>query len=229
MTFTRYAIYYVPGADAPWSRFATQWLGWDMALGQPVPHPDIADLDISPLTETPRKYGLHATLKPPMRLAPNHSADALRAACETLAKSRAPVTLDGLQLTRIGRFLALGAIGDTSDLNRLAAACVTELDQYRAAPSKEEQTRRVRPNMSQAHLANLAQWGYPHVLDHFRFHITLTGKLPKPRLLQVETLLKDRLAPLLPVPYILSQIALVGEAADGRFHLIEQFKLTGQA
>ncbi|MEX0304933.1 MAG: phosphonate metabolism protein, partial [Leisingera sp.] len=42
MTFTRYAIYYAPPADAEWSRFGASWLGWDMETGRELAHPEAA-------------------------------------------------------------------------------------------------------------------------------------------------------------------------------------------
>lgn len=40
MTFTRYAIYFAPPAEAEWSRFAAHWLGWDMERGCRLTQPE---------------------------------------------------------------------------------------------------------------------------------------------------------------------------------------------
>ncbi|TNJ47728.1 DUF1045 domain-containing protein [Phaeobacter sp. B1627] len=241
MTFTRYAVYYAPPAEADWSRWATGWLGWDMERGCTAPHPDVADLglaepgaaelgaaglNVAEITATPRKYGLHATLKPPMRLAAGTDEGQLRAACTALAATQPPVALAGLEIARLGRFLALCPIGEVSALNRLAAACVTELDAFRARPSEAELDRRRAAGLSPQQDENLTRWGYPYVLDQFRFHITLTGKLPKAQLPRVEACLAARLAPKLPRPLILTDLALVGEAEDGRFHLLHRYALS---
>ncbi len=225
MTFTRYAIYYAPPADAAWSKWATQWLGWDMEAGAEVAHPEAGTLDVAAITATPRKYGLHATMKPPMRLATGTDEGALRAACAALAATRAPVMLDGLQIERLGRFLALRPIGDVSALNALAAACVTELDPFRAPAPEAEIEKRRAGGLSPEQDAHLLQWGYPYVLDQFRFHITLTGKLPKGDLPAVEDFLASKLAPLLPQPFVITDLALMGEDAEGRFHLIQRYPL----
>ncbi len=231
MTFTRYAIYYAPPAEADWSKWAAAWLGWDMEAGLALPHPaapdlDAAGLDVAAITEVPRKYGLHATIKPPMRLATGRDEAGLRAACAALAASRAPVTLSGLQIERMGRFLALRPLGDVAALNALAAACVTELDGFRAPAPDAELQRRRAAGLSPAQEDNLLRWGYPYVLDQFRFHITLTGKLPKSALPQVEDHLTSALAPLLPAPVVIRDLALMGEAEDGRFHLIQRYALS---
>lgn len=225
MTFTRYAIYYAPPAEAAWSKWATDWLGWDMEAGCATVLPDAGALDVAAITATPRKYGLHATMKPPMRLATGTDEDALRAACAALAATRAPVRLEGLQVERLGRFLALRPLGDVSALNALAAACVTELDTFRAPASNAEIEKRRAAGLSAEQDTNLIQWGYPYVLDQFRFHITLTGKLPKGDLPAVEDYLATELAPLLPQPFEINDLALMGEAEDGRFHLIQRYPL----
>ncbi len=227
MTFTRYAIYFAPPAEAGWTRFATQWLGWDMETGQPVAHPDIAGVDVSSVTEVPRKYGLHATMKPPFRLAQGQSFDSLHAACAEFAATRAPVVLDGLEIARLGRFLALRPVGDTAALNALAAGCVRELDAFRAPAPQSELDRRRGAGLRPEQEANLVQWGYPYVMEVFRFHITLSGRLDKPTLTTVQTTLEDRLAPLLPNPFQINDLTLVGEAEDGRFHMIHRYALSG--
>ncbi|KIC20265.1 DUF1045 domain-containing protein [Leisingera sp. ANG-Vp] len=227
MTFTRYAIYYAPPANAEWSRFGASWLGWDMETGTELPHPEIAGLDIAAITEVPRKYGLHATMKPPMRLAEGQTQAALETACAALAAAQKPVTLDSLHLARLGRFLALRPTGDQAALNTLASACVTELDPYRSPAPAAELERRRAAGLTPEQDSNLTRWGYPYVLDQFRFHITLTGKLPKPELPAVEAALTEHLIPLLPAPFAITDLALMGEAADGRFHLIHRYALSG--
>lgn len=226
MTFTRYAIYYAPCADAAWSKWATSWLGWDIVAGREVAHPSAGALDVATITATPRKYGLHATLKPPMRLADGHDESALRGACEALAARLPPVQLEGLQVERLGRFLALRPIGDVGALNALAAACVTELDGFRAPAPDAEIAKRRAGGLSAEQDAHLLQWGYPYVLDQFRFHITLTGKLPKRELPAVEAYLAEALVPLLPQPFVINDLALMGEAEDGRFYLIQRYALS---
>ncbi|WP_298849671.1 DUF1045 domain-containing protein [uncultured Ruegeria sp.] len=227
MTFTRYAIYFAPPAGAEWTNFATSWLGWDMETATRVAHPDVRGIDVAAVTEVPRKYGLHATLKPPFRLRDGQTFDALRTACGQLASSQPPVMLDGLETTRLGRFLALRPLGGTQALNTLANACVQELDGFREVVSEAELARRRAAGLTPEQDANLVQWGYPYVLDEFRFHITLSGKLDKPTLRATQEALQTHLAPLLPQPLQIIDLALMGEAEDGRFHLIHRYALSG--
>lgn len=230
MTFTRYAIYYTPTAASKWGRFGTSWLGWDLETGtepQLPQHAALTGLDIPALTGTPRKYGLHATLKPPMRLAEGTTVSALDQACAALATRQPPVILTGLELARLGRFLALRTAGDEAPLKALAGACVRDLDAFRAPATDAELAQRRQANLNNEQEANLTTWGYPHVMEAFKFHITLTSKLPKPALPVVEAALGAALGPLLPAPFEIRDIALVGEATDGRFNLIQRYPLTG--
>lgn len=227
MNFARYAIYFVPPAQSDWSRFATAWLGWDIDAGRTVDHPVIDGLDVASVTQVPRKYGLHATMKPPFRLREDQSLSALQDTCARLAGKFAPVSLDGLEVARLGRFLALRPVGDTRDLNALAAACVRDLDPFRAPASETEMNRRRAAGLTMEQDANLTNWGYPYVLEAFRFHITLSGRLSKPMLANVQTVLNQRLVPLLPAPFDISNLALVGEAEDGRFHMLQRYALSG--
>ncbi|WP_170430138.1 DUF1045 domain-containing protein [Ruegeria arenilitoris] len=227
MTFTRYAIYFAPPAGAEWARFATNWLGWDMETGEDVAHPLVDGVDVAAVTQVPRKYGLHATMKPPFRLRDGQSVEALTEACARLAQTQPPVTLDGLEIARLGRFLALCPVGNKAALNTLAAACVRDLDSFRAPAPEAELERRRAGGLSPEQDANLVQWGYPYVMEAFRFHITLSGKLDKPTLATVQAALQSQLVPLLPKPFQITDLALMGEAEDGRFHLIHRYALSG--
>lgn len=227
--FQRYAIYYAPPADAAWARFATHWLGWDMETGAELPHPEVSrlPLPVGEITATPRKYGLHATIKPPFRLAQGMTRAALERSCAGLCSTLAPLRLDGLALARLGRFLALRPVGDSTALDRLAARAVEALDGFRAPAPEAEMTRRRAAGLSPAQEENLARWGYPYVMGEFRFHITLSGKLARPALGGVEAALTRDLVPLLPSPFEIGELALVGEDAEGRFHLIHRYALSG--
>ena len=225
MKFDRYAIYYTPqGALA---EAGAAWLGWDLARGRAVAHPEVAGLDVAALTETPRKYGLHATVKPPFVLAEGTTADGVLTEFKTLCKRLAPVTLDGLALTPLGRFLALTPEGDTAALNAMAAEVVRGLDTFRAPPSEADLARRRQANLTPKQEANLSQWGYPYVMEAFRFHITLTGKLPKADLPQVTAALAPYITPHLPQPFVLDSLTLVGQAEDGMFHEVHRAALSG--
>ncbi len=232
MMFRRFALYYMPPAQADWTVIATSWLGWDAASGADVAQPDLPalPLPVNKITKTPRKYGLHATIKPPFALAQGTAGadvDALSEACATLCAGLKPVTLEGLEIAQLGPFLALRPQGDVSALNQLAAACVEGLDRFRAPASEAELTRRRASGLSPEQDALLLRWGYPYVMDQFRFHITLSGRLQPEAGRAVKTALDGLLGPHLPRPFTLDTLALAGEAEDGRFHLIHRYPLAG--
>lgn len=223
--FQRYAIYVMP--DGPLADFGAAWLGWDALAGRGVDHPETADLPrpLAEITATPRRYGFHATMKPPFRLAQDTTLAALMHDLAAICDRLDPVTLEGLRLSRLGGFLALTPEGDTTALDALAAEAVTALDRHRTPPPPAELARRRKSGLSPAQEANLTRWGYPYVLGEFRFHITLTGNLPQKRAEAVAQHLAPRLAPLLPRPWRVDSLCLMGEDQDGFFHLIHRYPL----
>ncbi|SFE37465.1 DUF1045 domain-containing protein [Roseivivax sediminis] len=226
--YKRYALYHAPETGA-FADTLSRWLGWDSAAAAPRDHPDVPGLPrpVAEITARPRKYGVHATLKPPFRLAEGSTPEALAAEVEALAAERAPVRLPGLRLARIGPFLALVPDGETAALDALAGACVRDLDRHRALLTDEELARRRAGRLSDRQEALLAEFGYPYVMEEFRFHITLTGPLPPEELAATEAALGAWFAPLLPAPYRIASLCLFGEAPDGMFHLVHRYALTG--
>ncbi len=225
MRFQRYALYYVPVPEDDWARFATAWLGWDMTTGTPAPALPDPPPDI--VTAAPRRYGVHATIKPPFALAPGTTLADLTSACAGLCAAARPLTLPGLTLHPLGRFLVLCPPEADAALSRLAAAAVRDLDRFRAPASQAEIARRTSPRHSPRQKENLRRWGYPHVLDDFLFHITLTGRLPAALRATTLSTLDRRLSPLLPTPFAISDLALAGEDDTGHFHLLHRFPLGG--
>ncbi len=223
----RYAIYYAPDAGE-FADFTAAWLGWDPLRGQTVAHPAVAPLPhgVADLTATPRKYGFHGTIKPPFHLATGTDADALMAACATLAARLAPVTLPGLDLVDLHGFVALTPLGDTTALASLAAEVVMGLDAFRAPPSATEIARRRPDQMTDRQRALLAQWGYPYVMDQFQFHLTLTGSLTPADSAATLTALRPHLTPLLPKPFILHDLVLFGQGQDGLFRIQHRYPLS---
>ena len=224
--FQRYAIYVMP--DGPLARFGASWLGWDALAGQVVEHPvlDALPRPLAEITATPRRYGLHGTIKPPFRLAQGTSMAALMTDLARLCEGLEPVALEGLVLARLGGFLALVPEGPNDALSDLAAQAVTRLDRHRAPLSiAEQERRRARSRLSPAQEAHLARWGYPYVLDAFRFHITLTGNLPRSEAEAVRAILSAHLEPLLPRPCLIDSLCLMGEDVTGMFHLIHRYPL----
>lgn len=228
MEFRRYAVYFTPEAQTKLARWGAAWLGWDVTAGEMVAHPQIGGLPapVAELTQTPRKYGFHATLKPPFRLAEGQSPEALGRAVERLAKQCTPIALDGLQLTPLGRFLALVPLGTQTALEALAEMTVETLDDFRAPLTEAELERRRKGGLNPEQEEMLARWGYPYVMGQFRFHMTLTGKLPRDQIGPAQAALTTALHGVVPQPFPVDGLSLVGEAEDGRFHLIHRYALS---
>ena len=171
---------------------------------------------------TPRRYGFHATLKAPMRLAAGRSLPALRDALADLAARTAPAPAEGLEVATLGRFAALRPVGG-DDLGRVAAACTVGLDAFRAPAPPDAAARRRAAGLSPAQEALLDRWGYPHVLEEFRFHLTLSGPLEDP---EAAAGAAARHFGALPAPFVLDALALCVEEG-GAFRQIHRYPLTG--
>ena len=174
----RYAVYFAPGKHSPWRTFGAHWLGRDEYDNTVLAQPQLAGISpeaLAGITQAPRRYGFHATLKAPFRLAPGHDEQALVSRLTTLACSLKPLALGPLRLAALDSFMALTPDTPPASLSALAAACVQELDDLRAPPLEAELARRLATPLDTREAELLACYGYPHVMERFRLHMTLTG------------------------------------------------------
>ena len=181
MSKARYAVYFAPAEGSELDRICSSVLGrcaWTgTVLAQPL-LPGINAARLLELTASPRRYGLHGTLKPPFFLSDKTTETELLDAVAALATGRKAFDLPPLKLETIGSFLALTPSAPCSELDDLARSCVTELDRFRCPPGPQELARRRAPGLTLNQERLLEQWGYPYVLEEFRFHLTLTGRIP---------------------------------------------------
>lgn len=228
MSFSRYAVY-TTLPDGPLADFAASWLGWDVARGVACAHPEIAGLPmaVGEITRAPRKYGFHGTMKPPFRLAEGTDRAGLEAALAAFCAAQAPVTLAGLVPARLGGFLALVPMGEVAGLAALAARCVETFDGFRAPAGAAETARRRAAGLTPEQDRLLQRWGYPYVMEAFRYHMTLSGKLGAETADAVLAVLGAHLEPLLPRPHVIAHLTLAGERADGHFEEIHRYTLAG--
>ncbi len=215
--FQRYGIFYTPTGDL--AQAGAAWLGWDLATGQAVGSPDQA------IIKRPQKYGFHGTIKPPFFLAEGEDIAGLEAAFAALCRELSPVSLAGLEPKRIGSFVALVPSQDMHDLAALAGRVVSQLDKFRAPPSEAELKRRRQSRLSPAHEANLIKWGYPYVFDQFKFHMTLSGVLKTEQMTTVLEQANTVFQPILPKPFVIDALSLVGQRFDEKFELIARHPL----
>lgn len=175
----RYALYFVPRQASRLAQFGARAIGYDIWSGDEVP---LADIEAyrqrgRDLTSEPRRYGFHATLKAPFHLRDGQPEHALEAHVSAFASARQAFALGAVEVRVMSRFVALVPVAPPAALLRLAADCVTEFDPYRAMMSEADRARRLEKGLTPRQLAHLEAWGYPHVFDEFRFHMTLTGPL----------------------------------------------------
>jgi putative phosphonate metabolism protein len=176
----RYAVYFAPSPQSHAWALASQWLGRCAATGQLYDQPTVAGLsaaEFAALTAAPRRYGWHATLKAPFVLAQGSTEDSLRGTVAHLAMTLKAFDLPTLRVTQLDDFLALTADGDTAELHAAANACVTELHHCAAPLGESELQRRRNAHLTARQDELLVRWGYPYVLEEFRFHCSLTGSL----------------------------------------------------
>lgn len=224
MQFGRYAVYHLPGGAL--GDFGSAWLGWDARNGMVNLRPEGLPAEAEALTDTPRRYGFHATLKAPFRLAEGRTPDELALALRLLCDHLAPFPLE-LQAEVDWGFLALRPVGQPAELLALESALVTRLDAFRAPLTGAERDRRNPDRLPEAARTHLGHWGYPFVLELFQYHLTLSNQLPPPLAEALRQALAPQLAPLIAAPMPVTSVALMGEDEDGRFHLIEDVPLRG--
>lgn len=225
--FKRYAIYYVPHSGGL-AEFGAKWLGWDMNRAKRIPPPNLPGFTarmIDDMTSDPRRYGFHGTLKAPFYLDNSKDVTKLTADLAGWSAQQKPISMPGLRLNRIGGFLALTPMGDVTKLEHLASDCVQRFDTFRAPIGADELSKRRAKGLSprQDHL--LQEWGYPYVLDEFRFHMTLTRPLDPSRAQEVRYILTPLIDDYLPRPFVIDHVALVGEAKNGRFRVMSRHPL----
>ena len=215
----RYAVYFAPRKHAAWWNFGARWLGRNDDDHSELPRPQLANISTEELvrfTHEPRRYGFHATLKAPFRLLPAFDETDLIARLGQLAKTLAPVALGPLRLAILDRFVALVPDTQLTGLQTLAAACVTELDDLRAPLREEDLARRRMAQLDARESELLARYGYPYVLERFRFHLTLTGPLENAETQRVTTAAAASVARLnAEAPLLLDRLCLFVERAPG--------------
>lgn len=230
-TWPRYAIYFAPEPGSPLAEFGADWLGRDCASGaeRTLPAvPGVTSERLAAITESARNFGFHATLKPPFHLKHGRSPAALEEAAAAFAATRAPIPVQ-LGLRSLGGFLALMTTPPDHRLSALAADVVQDLDGFRALPSDAELERRREAGLSAQQEALLQRWGYPYVMGEFRFHMTLSSRLPDgPEREAIVTALEPRVAPVTAGPTSIDAIALfVQERRGGPFTLARRFPFGG--
>ena len=227
--FPRYAIYYAPPPGTDLDRFGTQLLGYDALNGVDLPFPD-GTMEAAPdwpdLTSAPRKYGFHATLKAPISLAAGKTEVEFLAACAAFAATPRAIPVIRPVVGSISGFIAVIPAQPTAELIQLAADCVSEFDSFRTPLAEEDRARRNPSQLTPRQREHLDRWGYPFVMEDFRFHMTLTGRLDTERREPILAMLRSRFSAIGLEALALDRIAVFRQSdADSRFRIAAQYVL----
>lgn len=132
-----------------------------------------------------------------------------------------------MTLARLGGFIALVPEQPSAGLGELAADCVRAFDPFRMPADAAELARRRAGGLTPRQDALLAQWGYPYVMDEFRFHLTLTGKLAEPLRERVWQALVPLTAPLCTAPVVVRDVVVFRQAErEAPFHVLARYPLS---
>ncbi|MBO9590347.1 DUF1045 domain-containing protein [Devosia sp.] len=224
----RFAIYYAPSANSPlWDR-AAAWLGRDPLTNETFDGP-VAGVErnrLLNLTQSANRYAFHATIKPPMALAPETTIEELRAALTNFTRTQAPFALGHLRVASLDGFLALIPAEPNEALQDFASYVVEEFEPFRAPLSIKDRAARAARGLTPRQEELLDSYGYPYVFDEFRFHMTLTDRLPEAERAEITTALESWFAPDIAEPILFDRLVLFHEPDSGRpFRRLEDYKL----
>jgi putative phosphonate metabolism protein len=227
--FPRYAIYYAPALDNDLGRFGAQLLGYDAHSGTDLPFPDgiiSSQANWLDITADPRKYGFHATLKAPMTLADGKTEADLATACEAFAATARRIPVIEPVVDSISGFIAVIPASPSGELAELAAEVTREFDSFRAPLTAEDRIRRNPATLTPRQRDNLDRWGYPYVIEDFRFHMTLTGNLDAERREPVMAMLRSRFSGIGLQKLAIDRFALFRQdGPHSRFRIIRDYVL----
>jgi hypothetical protein len=101
-------------------------------------------------------------------------------------------------------------------------------DCFRCAPDGEELARRRRCGLTPRQEDNLCRWGYPYVMDEFRFHVSLTGAIDRDTADHLQPILDEYFAISTSKPLQISEIALFVEPGPGApLRILRRYGLAG--
>ena len=118
---------------------------------------------------------------------------------------------------------------DSEHREALADAAVTGLDAHRAPAAPEELARRRAAKLTARQEAHLLDWGYPYVLEEWRFHVTLTRRLEDAARAEWQAAAEAALGAVAGVPRLVREVCVFTQAAPGApFLVAERLKVGRQ-
>ena len=106
---------------------------------------------------------------------------------------------------------------------------MVEFDEFRRPAGEEELVRRRASGLSPRQDQLLVRWGYPYVLEEWRFNLTLTGRLPDvAERKAVKELLAQRFSGFLDRPLQVRDLCIFRQSTPDRpFTVLARFRLGG--
>ncbi|MCA6107202.1 DUF1045 domain-containing protein [Bradyrhizobium cenepequi] len=224
--YPRYALYYAPAPGSALDRFGAEMLGYDAYRGGDLPFPEGMPPDWREITQDPRKYGFHATLKAPIALAEGKTEADLVGACEAFADTARQIPVIEPIVDSISGFIAMIPAKPSAELQQLAADVTRDFDSLRAPLMPQDRARRNPERLTPRQVEYLDRWGYPYVMEEFRFHMTLTGRLEAERREVVVPMLRERFAAIRLGTLPIDRLALFRQDdAASRFRIIGHWRI----
>ncbi|MDX3929566.1 MAG: DUF1045 domain-containing protein [Shinella sp.] len=214
----RYALYFTPPASHGLTLAAARWLGRNAFTGAALEQPAAEGFDraaLASLTADPRRYGFHATLKAPFELAQGCCEADLVAEIGRFSAQAEPFDIPSVVIDRLGSFFAFVPQAECAPLQSFAADVVRYFEPFRAPLREADIARRNPEKMSEAERSNLMDWGYPYVFETFRFHMTLTGRVPEGEAASMQLALYRHFGEHHGSPLAIGGLALFREPARG--------------
>ena len=229
----RYALYYAPPPGAALAEFGARWLGRDPDGAEAPALPELARVTADEwrrAVAAPRRYGFHATLKAPFRLAEGRDEQSLLDALEDFCRARGPTPVGKLALRVLAGFLVLAPmeVGEPDPVAELASDCVRGFDCFRAPSTASEIARRRPDRLTAAQKAKLERWGYPYVEEEYRFHLTLTDRLDEAGRAKFGGEIARMVLPAVAEPIVIEELCLFGQASpEADFRVLGRFGFGG--
>jgi hypothetical protein len=143
-----------------------------------------------------------------------------------MARAVRPFDLPPLAVADLSGFLALRETEPSPALQALADLCVAWPDRHRQPLTPTEWRRRRGTGLPVDAETLLERWGYPAVFSRWRFHMTLTCRLPWDLQGSWRTAAEEHFAAALKYPRRLLSICLFSQtSANGPFILAERVPL----
>lgn len=178
----RLAIYYTPEESSSLAGEAAIWFGRDIysttrAAGAGANN--LNDTFIANITKSPSHYGFHATLKPPFTIENADVIEEISLLLETFANSREAFIIPDFEVKMLNSFFCLRPKTVSNQLHSIANELVTQFDHFRLPAGQAELEKRRSSGLTRNQEQMLLKWGYPYVMEEYRFHLTLTGMIEK--------------------------------------------------